>query len=85
MVSSHSPIPPSNATVLQVLLFALEEESAIKRVSSDDWVQMAESNDLQICLHVIQAGVLPAIHPVLLPGNTATAEVRSQIKAATAT
>ena len=33
----------------------------------------------------IQAGVLPAIHPVLIPGKMATAEVKSQVKSTTAT
>ena len=45
----------SNANDLQVLLCALEEESAIKPVFSDAWVQMAKRNDIQICHHVINA------------------------------
>ena len=49
------PLHLSNANGLQVLLFALEEESAIKPVYSDDWVQMAKSNGIQVCHHVIDA------------------------------
>ena len=49
------PLHLSNANGLQVLLCALEEESAIKPVFSDGWVQMAKSNGIQVCHHVINA------------------------------
>ena len=47
------PLHRSNANALQVLLWALEEESAIKPVFSDGSVQMAKTNGIQVCHHVI--------------------------------